>query len=169
MYKRMGVKKLGRKKAHRESLIRNQIRTLFEAGVLRTTTPKAKVMKGNAQSLISKMKKETISLENRRRLQTMFGNTELVNKAIKYSKKPVTGVRIVKVGFRAGDNAQMSRVELMGFKTKKKVKKVEKKEEVKDVVKKDMNKGIAKKDIKKVSNKRVRTVKKERAHSRSGL
>lgn len=170
MYKRMGIKKLGRKKAHRESLIRNQMRGLFTTGALRTTTPKAKVMKSKAQSLIAQMKKEEITLERRRRLQTMFGNTELVQKAIKYSKKTNTGVSIVKVGFRAGDNAEMSRIELIGFKTKKKTKKVVKKEEeVKDIVDKDINKDIAKRKVSKIRKTKVRTVKKERAKSRSGL
>ncbi|HCC68001.1 TPA: hypothetical protein DEP90_02210 [Patescibacteria group bacterium] len=170
MYKRVRIKKLGKKTSHRDALIKNQLRTLFTAGVLRTTTPKAKVMKSKAESLLSKMNRKEISLENRRRLQTVLGNPELVKKAIEYSKKAGASVRIIKTGFRAGDNAQMSKLELIGFKTKKSVKKVVKeKEEVKDEVSKKIIKGIEKKDIKKVSSKRVRTVKKERARSRSGL
>ncbi len=166
----MGVKKLGKKKAHRESLIRNQMRSLFAAGILRTTTPKAKVMKSYAQSLIAQMKKKEITLESRRKLQTMFGNTELIHKSIEYSKKTLTGVRIVKVGFRAGDNAEMSRVELINFKTKKKTKKVVKKEEeIKEIVDKDINKNIAKRRVSKTGKKKVRTVRKARATSRSGL
>lgn len=164
----MGVKKLGRKKAHRESLIRGQMRALFSTGALRTTTPKAKVMKSHAQSLIAQMQKKEITLESRRKLQIVFGNTELVHKAIKYAEKSVTGVTIVKVGFRAGDNAEMSRIELIGFKKKKARKIVKKEEEVKDIVDKDINKGIEKKKIK-ASKKRMPTVKKERARSRSGL
>lgn len=166
----MGVKKLGKTRSHRDALIKNQLRTLFSTGILRTTTPKAKVMKSKAESLLSKMNKGEVSLVTRRDLQVVLGNTVLVKKALEYSKKETTGVRIVKTGYRAGDNAEMSRLELIGFKTKKAVKKVEKKDsEVKETPIKEVNKGIEKKMAEKRVDKKVTTVKKERARTRSGL
>ncbi len=170
MYKRMKRKKLGKKKTHRESMILTQTRMLFENGVLRTTTQKAKVAKGKAESVISTLKGD-ISLETRRSLVNIFGSTELLAKALEYAKKETTGVRLVKTGFRAGDNAQMSKVELIGYKTKKvSKKKVEKKiEEVKEVVTKESNKDIAKRASKKSISGNVKKTKQVRATSRSGL
>lgn len=175
MYKRVGIKKLGKKTAHRGSMVQNQIRTLFNSGVLKTTTPKAKVAKSKAESLISTMNKKKISLEDRRRLETIFGNSELVNKATKYSKKENAAVSIRKVGFRAGDNAEVSKVELIGFTTKKKkaeTKKTEKKEtkKIKEVKEENINietRGERKSTIGKATKSQKKST--ERARTRSGL
>lgn len=171
MYKRMGVKKLGRTRSHRDSLIKNQLRTLFESGILRTTTPKAKVIKSKAEALLSSMGKGEVSLITRRKLLIALGNSTLVGKSLEYAKKSVTGVRVVKIGFRSGDNAQVGRVELIGFKTKKAVKKVEEKEGDKKKVApvKEVNKGIEKRNVEKKLDKKVARVQKERARTRSGL
>jgi large subunit ribosomal protein L17 len=170
MYKRMKRKKLGRKKTHRESLILNQTRTLFTNGVLRTTTPKAKVAKSNAESTIAELKKD-LTIERRRSLLNTFGSKELLTKALEYAKKEQTGVRIIKTGFRAGDNAQISKVELINFKAKKASKKKtnKKEEEVKETVKKGVNKDIAKRTKKESVSKNVKQTKQVRATSRSGL
>ena len=65
MYKRVKKVKLGRKVAHRESLRRNLLRSLFEKNSLVTTTLRAKVLKNDAMSLISKGAKTTRSEERR--------------------------------------------------------------------------------------------------------
>jgi large subunit ribosomal protein L17 len=174
MYKRVGIKKLGKKTSHRESMIQNQMRTLFSSGVLKTTTAKAKVVKGRSESLISDMKTKKVSLDTRRKLLRVLGNKELVEKSIKYSQGEKVGVRIRKLGYRAGDNGEVSKLELIGFETKKKKAKVEKKDAKKKVeeVKESTNKDIEEKTRRKsTSGKANKTQRKttERARSRSGL
>jgi len=172
MYKRQRVKKLGRKKTHRESLINNQVRSLFENGHVRTTTSKANVLKSNAERLISRYS-EDISF--RRKLGEILGNKKIVESYLKYVKKEKTGVKMVKVGFRPGDMTEMSRVELVNFKEKK-VKKEEIKEEPKKKGKKEEKvdmKEFGKKELEKKSQKIEKPkkviVSKERAKTRSGL
>lgn len=178
MYKRVNVRKLGRKKSHRVSLIQNQMRALFNNGILNTTTAKAKAVKSVTQSLLSDMEGDEISLATRRKLKKVLGKKELIEKAIKYVNTEDHGVRIRKVGFRAGDNAQMSRVELIGFEGKRK-RKVEKKEkEEKDTKPQESKKGrIPNKDIderevkKSASGKASKSKRKssQRVRTRAGL
>lgn len=170
MYKKVGVKKLGRKTAHRGALITNQLRTLFEFGKLNTTVSKAKVTKARAESIIATINAGEVSLPTRRSLGETFGKKELVKKVIEYSSKEGTGVKMVKVGFRAGDNAIMARLDLIGYKGKKKV---SKKGEKDDVVEKKESKRVEREDIEKLGeksiSKNVTGGNKQRAHSRSGL
>lgn len=131
MYKGVKVAKLGKKKAHRVSLKRNLLRSLLEKGYVETTTPKAKVLKKDADSLLQKAKNAE-KVTTRRELQTILGKTELVKKLVEYAKGEKTGVSILKIRFRDGDNTEMSKVSLVGFAKKDKKKadtKVEKKEE----------------------------------------
>ena len=176
MYKRVGIKKLGKKTAHRESMIRNQMRTLFGSGVLKTTTQKAKVVKARSESLISEVGKKNISLDSMRRLKTVLGSKKLVDEAIKYSQGEKVGVRIRKVGYRAGDNGEVSKLELIGFESKKKKAKADsEKKDAKKKVKKEkevVNKNIEEKSKRKsAGGKTNKTQRKttERARSRSGL
>ncbi len=170
MYKRNKVKKLGRTRSHREALISNQLKTLFEYGYVKTTTPKAKVLKTRADRLISKY---SDSLSFRREIGEILGSKKLVDLYIKYAKKESKGVKILKVGFRPGDMSEVSRVELLNFKEKKiaKQESVEKKE--KKEKKKESNKAVDQKILsrnkQKVSVKKNMRVSKERAKSRSGL
>lgn len=176
MYKRQRIKKLGRKKTHRESLVNNQLKTLFEFGYIRTTSAKAKVLRTNAEALINK---SDDSLQFRRNIEKVFGKKSLVKKYMEYISNDDKGVRVIKVGFRPGDMTEMSKLELLGFKkAKRKEDKVEtkskkeekpKKEEVKED-KKNIIEEIAKRRTPKVSTKKVDAMpKKERAKSRSGL
>ena len=167
MYKRIKKAKLGRKSSHRKSLKHNLLRSLFDKNYVLTTSPRAKVLKQEASSLIEKalIKKEELFF--RRDLQVMFGSDILVKKFVEYVGKDKVGVRIVKVGFRAGDNAETSRVSLIGMEKKKKI---EKKDEEKEVVKKDR---VEKKIVGRAQEKKVDTTavvhRTERAKSRSGL
>ena len=177
MYKRVNVKKLGRKKAHRELLIKNQIRTLFKHGILKTTTVRAKAVKAEAQSLVYKLNKKEISLNIRRKMVSILGSGELLEKTIKYAKKKDTGVKVIKTGFRAGDNAEMSKVELINFADKKKeqmtektMKKGKKVPKAKKGIK--VNKDIDKKGIQEsIITKETKSERKsiERVRTRSGL
>lgn len=172
MYKGVKKSKLGRKSSNRKALMFNQLRSLFESGHVVTTSPKAKVLKSNAQSLIMQGKKQKGMLSFRRLLRVQLNDEALVKKFTEYTDKELAGVRIVKIGFRKGDNGEKSRVELIGM--EKKVRKIAKKteEEKKEVVKAEkvnpvikaskniLNKGIDKSTVVK---------KTERAKSRSGL
>lgn len=176
MYKRVRIKKLGKKTAHRESMIQNQMRTLFSSGILKTTTTKAKVVKGRSESLISDMKKKNISLDTRRKLFRMLGNKDLVGKAIKYSQGEKVGVRIRKVGYRAGDNGEVSKLELIGFESKnKKAKSETTKKDVKKDAKEEqevVNKNIEEKTRRKSTSGRASKAQRkstERVRTRSGL
>jgi len=176
MHKRIATKKLGRKTSHRKALIFNQLRSLVESGKIRTTSPKAKVMKGQIESLISKVRTtKDGDLNLRRRLQIVFGNTELVNRFIDIAKKDDTKVTLKKMGFRAGDNAEVSSLEIKGLKVKE-VKKVTKAkvepkevEDKKPVIDEEKKRGILDFGGKKSVTKGVAPVSKERAKSRSGL
>lgn len=86
MYKRVKKVKLGRKVAHRESLRKNLLRSLFEKNSLVTTTPKAKILKNDAMSLISRAVNEN-SVNFTRELFNIFGSKDLVKKFTEYVKK----------------------------------------------------------------------------------
>ena len=119
MYKRIKRHKLGRTKSHRDSLRRNLLRSLFDNTYVVTTTTKAKVLKQDAMSLIEKGKKKKEDLSFRRELQVILGNNKLVKKYQEYVIKTNTGVGLIRVGFRDGDNAELARVYLLGIEKKK--------------------------------------------------
>lgn len=176
MYKRNSIKKLGRTTSHRKALIQNQLRSLVESGKIKTTSPKAKVMKGEIESLISKVRTtKDGDLNLRRRLQVVFGNTELVNRFLNIAKKDDTKVLIKKVGFRDGDNAQVSVLEIKGLKGKGAKRVTKSKDVEKDIVEekvvesKEKKKSILDLGSKKSVTKGVGPINKERAKSRSGL
>lgn len=174
MYKGVKKAKLGRKASNRKALMINQLRSLFENDHVVTTSPKAKVLKQNADRMIANGKKSKGMLSLRRELAVTLKNDKLVKKFLEYVEKADTGVRIVKVGFRSGDNSEKSKVELMGV--EKKVKKIVKKAGEKKVEVKDEKKSVVKaakklvmKDTKKGIDKSAVVKKTERAKSRSGL
>lgn len=174
MYKRKSIKKLGKKTSHRKALIKNQLRSLMLNGKIRTSSVKAKVIKGEISSIFGKAKKEEgDNITLLRNLIETFGNMNLAKKVIDLAKKSTTKVTIKKIGFRAGDNTEISEIEISGFKSKvkskKDLKKEEKEEEVVETkVSEEKKRGIlnlGKKNISKVAT----PLKKERARSRSGL
>ena len=175
MYKGVKKAKLGRKASNRKALMINQIRSLFESGHVVTTSPKAKVLKTNADSMIALGRKNKGMLSLRRELAVTLKDEKLVKKFIEYVEQAETGVRIVKIGFRKGDNGEKSRVELIGM--EKKVKKLAKKasvkkEEVKEEEKPSIVKSAKKlvmKDSGKGIDKSTVVKKAERAKTRSGL
>ncbi|WKZ30783.1 MAG: L17 family ribosomal protein [Candidatus Dojkabacteria bacterium] len=115
MFKRTGQKKLGRKQSHRHALVKNQVRSLFVDGRVTTTTPKAKVLKANAESLLKKAEKGADELATVRYLNMMLGDARLVKAVQEYVAAGNTGVTIMKVGFRAGDNSEKSKVQVTGY------------------------------------------------------
>lgn len=172
MYKRVKRKKLGKKKSHRESMINNLLRSLFDNNYVVTTTPKAKVLKSEASSLIEKGKKYKEELSFRRRLEVILGDSQIVKKYKEYITKEKVGVSFVRVGYREGDNAEISRVYLLGMDKKKKKTAKSKKDETKEEKEKD-EKGteskILKQEIDKKVDKTALIKDTRRATSRSGL
>lgn len=174
MYKRTGKKKLSRTTAHRKALVMNQIRSLVHSGSIKTTTAKAKIVKGDFESLMYKVKNSKDGdLNLRRELQVMLGDKELVKKFVEFSKKENSKVVVRKIGFRDGDNSEVSQIVIEGLKGKK-VKRVAKKskdveEESKVEKKEPEKKNILNLGAKKSVSQKAGAVNKERAKSRSGL
>jgi large subunit ribosomal protein L17 len=182
MYKRKSIKKLGRTASHRKALIKNQLRSVLSTGKIKTSTVKAKVLKGELESMFNNIKKSKENDINLiRQLKKILGSDELVKKAIELGKKDGVKVTIKKVGFRDGDNTEMSIVEIEGFKTeqkkevkkgKKKEEKQEKQEELENVIEQkkveEKKKGILNLGRKPAVQKTA-PIKKERARTRSGL
>ena len=182
MYKRKSIKKLGRTTSHRKAMIKNQLRSVLSTGKVKTSTVKAKVLKGELESMFNNIKKSKENDINLiRQLKKILGSDELVKKAIELGKKDGVKVTIKKVGFRDGDNTEMSVVEIEGFKTeqkkevkkgKKKEEKEEKQEELENVIEQkkveEKKKGILNLGRKPAVQKTA-PVKKERVRTRSGL
>lgn len=173
----MKRKKLGRKKAHRESLIRNLLRSLFDHNYVVTTTVKAKALKQEANSLIERGKSKEGDLVFTRELKNIFGKDSLIEKYRNYLKKEEAGVGFVRVGFRDGDKAEMSRVFLLGLDKKKAPSKKTKKEEKQEEKESKEPKGIhplkesapkVKDTVKNVDKPKVNK-KPRRAKARAGL
>lgn len=141
MYKRMKRNKLGRKKSHREALIRNLLRSLFEHNYVVTTTSKAKVLKQEATSLVQKGLGKKDDLVFARKLKVILGKDSLVKKYWEYLEKDDVGIGFVRVGYRDGDKSEMSRVFLLGLDKKKAPSKKSKKEEEKEKDEKREKKG----------------------------
>ncbi len=176
MYKRVKIKKLGRTRSNRKALVQNQVRSLFSTGKVQTTTAKAKVLFGEAQSLLKRMASAG-DLNSTKLVSRILSNRDLAQNAITYAKGGNAVVKIMKVGFRDGDNAQVSRVELVGYTlpTRKVSKKTQKKgketKEVKSDAKK-INVAAKKQSQARSAGKKVTgtvTARRQRATSRSGL
>lgn len=172
MFKRQGFKKLGKKASHRNAMSKNLLRSIFQSGYVTTTTPKAKMLKGEVESLISRVKKAEKSLNLYKYLETVLGNDRKLSEAVIKYTDDNGAVKIVKTGYRAGDNAQKSKVELVGFKTEKK--EVKAKAETKSAKAVTEPKKVEKRGLKNVltggkSVSKNVAVKKERARTRSGI
>jgi large subunit ribosomal protein L17 len=157
MYKRIKRHRLGRKKSHRESLMRNLLRSLFDNNYLVTTSVKAKVLKQEATALIERGKEKGDETQFRRKLKDILGKESLISKYKEYLKKDKVGVTLVKVGFRDGDNTEMSRVSLIGMDRRKVDSKRSKKsrEKVEDQPKDKKKTPLEKKDESPESLKRI--------------
>ena len=116
MRHKIGYKKLNRTSEHRKALIKNMLNSLIKYEQITTTLPKAKVLKPQADKIITLGKKE--SLQNTKKLITKLQNTKLASKVIKtlskrYEKRSGGYTRIVKAGFRYGDNAPLAVIEFV--------------------------------------------------------
>ena len=116
MRHRFGYKKLNRTSEHRKALIKNMLNNLIKYEQIITTLPKAKVLKPQADKIITLGKKK--NLQNTKRLVSKLQDKTNANKVIKtlskrYEKRSGGYTRIVKAGFRYGDNAPLAVIELV--------------------------------------------------------
>tara|TARA_Y100000741_G_scaffold103332_1_gene77010 strand:+ start:237 stop:677 length:441 start_codon:yes stop_codon:yes gene_type:complete len=142
MRHKMGYKKLNRTSEHRKALIKNMLNSLIKYEQITTTLPKAKVLKPQADKIITLGKKDTLS--NTKTLISKLQDLNTTNKVKKtlskrYENRKGGYTRIIKAGFRYGDNAPMAVIELVDRDVE--AKKVDRK-------KKDLNKDQKKEDPK---------------------
>ena len=116
MRHRLGNKKLNRTSEHRKALLKNMLNTLVKYEQIMTTLPKAKFLRPEAEKLITIGKKDTLA--NTKRLASKLQNIQTVNKIRKtlskrYETRKGGYTRIIKAGFRYGDNAPMAIIEFV--------------------------------------------------------
>jgi large subunit ribosomal protein L17 len=109
-------RKLNRDSAHRKAMFRNMATSLFENEIIRTTVPKAKELRKVAEPLITLAKEDSVA--HRRQAFNRLRDRDVVTKLFnelgpRYAERPGGYLRIMKCGFRAGDNAPMAYVELV--------------------------------------------------------
>ena len=146
MRHRLGHKKLNRTSEHRKALIKNMLNSLVKYEQITTTLPKAKVLRPEAEKLITIGKKDTLA--NTKRLISRLQNIDTVNKIRKtLSKRYVARkggyTRIIKAGFRYGDNAPMAVIEFVDRDIEAKKVDKKKKSASKEPVKKENKKPVA--------------------------
>ena len=117
MRHRKSGRKFSRTSAHRKAMFRNMTASLVEHELIKTTLPKAKELRRVAEPLITLAKNDSVA--NRRLAFSRLRNDAAVAKLFdelgpRYSERPGGYLRILKCGFRAGDNAPMAFVELVG-------------------------------------------------------
>jgi large subunit ribosomal protein L17 len=135
MRHRVAHRKLGRTTPHRVALLRNLASALFEQERIRTTLMKAKELRPYAERLITLAKREDDRLHARRLVLRDIQDPGIVKKLFdnlgaRYATRPGGYTRILRLGPRRGDGAEMAILELLGseFKPKAKDEKGKKKE-----------------------------------------
>lgn len=116
MRHRKSGRKFNRTSAHRAAMFRNMVNSLVEHELIKTTLPKAKELRRYAEPLITLAKEDSVA--NRRLAFDRLRSKEAVGKLFnelgpRYQDRPGGYLRVLKAGFRAGDNAPMAYVELV--------------------------------------------------------
>ena len=116
MRHRNGLRKLNRTSSHRLAMLRNMANSLIEHEAIKTTVPKAKELRRVVEPLITLAKEPTVA--NKRLAFDRLRDREIVVKLFaeigpRYATRPGGYLRILKCGFRVGDNAPMAFVELV--------------------------------------------------------
>ena len=111
-----GLRKLNRTSAHRLAMLRNMMNSLIEHEAIKTTVPKAKELRRVVEPMITLAKKDSVA--NRRLAFARLRSDDSVKKLFtelgpRYNARPGGYTRILKMGFRVGDNAPMAFVELV--------------------------------------------------------
>ncbi|MDH6591810.1 large subunit ribosomal protein L17 [Variovorax sp. TBS-050B] len=111
-----GLRKLNRTSSHRLAMLQNMMNSLIEHEVIKTTVPKAKELRRVIEPMITLAKNPTLAnkrlafdrLRNRDSVVKLFGDL-----GPRFAARPGGYTRILKMGFRVGDNAPMALVELV--------------------------------------------------------
>lgn len=116
MRHRHGLRKLNRTSSHRLAMFRNLTNALLKHEVIKTTLPKAKELRKVAEPIITLGKTQTMA--NKRLAFSRLRDREMVIKLFdeigpRYATRPGGYMRVLKFGFRKGDNAPMALVELV--------------------------------------------------------
>ena len=116
MRHRHGLRKLNRTSSHRQAMFRNMAVSLLRHEAIKTTLPKAKELRRIVEPLITLSKEPTLA--NRRLAFDRLRDREIVTKLFDvlgplFKARPGGYTRILKMGFRNGDNAPMAFVELV--------------------------------------------------------
>ncbi|TDM08267.1 MAG: 50S ribosomal protein L17 [Ideonella sp. MAG2] len=116
MRHRNGLRKLNRTSEHRAAMLRNMCVSLLQHEAIKTTVPKAKELRRVVEPLITLAKEATVA--NRRLAFARLRDRDVVTKLFnelgpRYNARPGGYTRILKMGFRVGDNAPMAYVELV--------------------------------------------------------
>jgi large subunit ribosomal protein L17 len=111
-----GLRKLNRTSEHRLAMLRNMMNSLLEHEVIKTTVPKAKELRRVVEPMITLAKEPTMA--NKRLAFDRLRDREIVTKLFgelgpRYQARPGGYTRILKMGYRVGDNAPMALVELV--------------------------------------------------------
>lgn len=137
-------KKLNRTSEHRKALLKNMLNSLIKYEQIKTTLPKAKFLKPQADKIITLGKKDT--LQTSKLLVSKLQDSKSANKVKKtlskrYEKRKGGYTRIIKAGFRYGDNAPMAIIEFVDRDTEAKKVDKKKKDPVKEADKKEDKKA----------------------------
>ena len=116
MRHRNGLRKLNRTSEHRAAMLRNMSVSLLQHEAIKTTLPKAKELRRVVEPLITLAKVDSVA--NRRLAFARLRDRDVVTKLFndlgkRYNTRPGGYTRILKMGFRVGDNAPMAFVELV--------------------------------------------------------
>ena len=138
-------KKLNRTSEHRKALLKNMLNSLIKYEQIKTTLPKAKFLKPQADKIITLGKKET--LQTTKILISKLQDIKSANKVKKtlskrYEKRKGGYTRIIKAGFRYGDNAPMAIIEFVDRDVEAKKVDKKKKSTLKESEKKDDKKLV---------------------------
>tara|TARA_B100001250_G_scaffold397914_1_gene405555 strand:- start:567 stop:1007 length:441 start_codon:yes stop_codon:yes gene_type:complete len=144
MRHKMGYKKLNRTSEHRKALIQNMLNSLIKYEQITTTLPKAKVLRPQAEKIITLGKNDT--LQNTKSLISKLQDSKSANKvkntlSKRYLNRKGGYTRIIKAGFRYGDNAPMAVIEFVDRDLE--AKKVDKKKkDIKNEIKQEDKKTV---------------------------
>ena len=110
------LRKLNRTSSHRLAMLRNMLNSLIEHEAIKTTVPKAKELRKVIEPMITLAKKDTVP--NKRLAFNRLRNRDSVTKLFsdlgpRFATRPGGYTRILKMGFRDGDNAPMALIELV--------------------------------------------------------
>jgi large subunit ribosomal protein L17 len=117
MRHKVAGRRLGRTTSHRKADMQNMAVSLFQHELIRTTVPKAKELRRVAEPLITRAKADSVA--NRRIVFSRLRDRSMTQKLFlelgpRYASRPGGYLRILRCGFRPGDNAPMAYVELVG-------------------------------------------------------